>query len=69
MNQLLKVFAILILFAIAPIILFALATSFLMNDVSLLNPFYWVTATRFACLIWVAAISLCILGAASDGHI
>ena len=66
MIQLFKIF---IIFAIAPIILLALAISFLMNDVSLLNPFDWVTSARFACLIWVAAISLCILGAASDGHI
>ena len=69
MNKLLKVFAILIIFAIAPIILFALAISFLMNDISLLNPFDWVTVARFACLIWVAAISLCILDAVSDGHV
>ena len=65
----LKLFKVFIIFAIAPIILFALAISFLMNDINLLNPFDWVTAARFACLIWVAAISLCILGAAIDGHI
>ena len=66
MMGILKIF---IIFAIVPIILFALGVSFLMNDISLLNPFEWVVAARFACLVWVLAISMCILGAASDGHI
>ena len=66
MKQILNVF---IIFALAPIIFFALGVSFVMNDISLLNPFEWVTAARFTCLVWVLIISMCILEAASDGHI
>ena len=64
--QILKLFTI---FALLPIALFALAASFLMNDISLINPFTWVIAARFASLVWVLAISCCILGAAQEGHI
>ncbi|HHZ71436.1 MAG TPA: hypothetical protein EYN54_14430 [Methylococcaceae bacterium] len=64
--KLLKVF---IIFAIVPVVLFAIALSFLMSDISLMNPFEWATAARFASLVWVMAISCCILGAIQEGHI
>ena len=59
----------LIIYALLPIVLFAGGISFIMNDIGLMNPFEWVTAARFAALVYVMAISCCIFGAIEEGHI
>ena len=64
MGRIIKFFSIITLL---PIVLFAIFISFLMNDISLLNPFEWDFAARFAVLVWVMAVFCCLLGAMQDG--
>ena len=61
--QLTKIF---IIFALLPIVICALSAGFLAGDVAVMNPFEWVMPAKFMCLVWVGAISLGIIGAASD---
>lgn len=63
--QVIKVFTI---FALLPIIFFTAAMSFVMNDISILNPFEWVTPARFLVVVWVGAVFLAMLGAISDAR-
>ena len=64
MGRIIKVFSIVTLL---PIVFFVMFISFLMNDISLLNPFEWNTAARFAVLVWVMTVFCCLLGAMQDG--
>ena len=63
--QILKLF---IVFALMPIVFFAVSLSFIMNDIAIMNPFNWVTPARFICVIWICAISLSILQAVNDAN-
>ena len=65
----LLILKVLLIFALLPVVLFTLGVSFLMNDISLMNPFEWVTAARFAALVWIMAIACCVFGALEEGHI
>ena len=63
--QLIKAF---VIFALLPVIFFTVAMSFVMNDISVLNPFNWVIPARFAVMVWVGTVFLAILGEISDAN-
>jgi|TARA_R110000772_G_scaffold174521_1_gene286410 hypothetical protein len=61
-----KIFIVFMVAGIVPIIISALAASFILLDLSLLNPLCWNKVARSASVAWVAFMSIVILIAACN---
>ena len=56
-----KIFMVLIIVGVLPVIIGALSASFILLDLSLLNPICWNKVSRIASTVWLAFVSIIIL--------
>lgn len=56
--MIIEILKVLLIFAVAPIVVFTLCLSFILNDAAILNPLNWVAVGRYLCVLWLVFISV-----------